>query len=95
MATSAASSSGRLEALRDPLDSGEGKVHPQANTDGDGCFRKFDDPEKNFKPTNQKKREFYTIVLHSICATCGKDLTDLGNFPFNLTIWSQFPHDCL
>ena len=33
-ATGAASSSGPLGAMRDPLNTGEGKVSSQANTDG-------------------------------------------------------------
>ena len=73
---------------------GEGKV-PQANTDGEQYIRRFDDPATSFQPQNLEEQEFCAMVLHSICAECGKEPAELCDFPSNLAIWSQFTSDCL
>ena len=51
-ATLASSSSGRPEAIRDPMSCGEGKVYPRTNTDGERHMRNIDDPEKSFELQN-------------------------------------------
>ena len=86
---------GRPGAMIDPLNNGEGEVYPQTNTDGERYIRRSDDPAKSFQPQNQEEQEFYTIVLHSICATCRKDPADARDFPFNIAVWSQFTSNCL
>ena len=56
MATGAAPSSRRQEAMRDPLHPGEGKVFPQTNTDGEQYIRKSDDPAKASKLRTRRNR---------------------------------------
>ena len=80
--------------MRDTLNACEGKVSPQTNTACGHCIRNFDDPAKSLKPHNQEEQEFYTMVLHSICATCRKEPADLRHFLFNMSIISQFTSDC-
>ena len=55
-ATGASSSSKRLGAVRDPFNTGEGKVYPQTNTDGELYIKRFDDPAKPFQPQNHEER---------------------------------------
>ena len=43
----------------------------------------------------RRNRNFYTMVLHSICAKFGKDPTDLRDLPLNFATRSQFTSDCL
>ena len=94
--TGAAPSSGRPGAMRDPSNSGERKVDPQANTDGEQLHQEIDGPAKSFQPQNQEELEVYTMVLRSICAKFGTpwDPTDRSDFPLNMAIWSQFTNDC-
>ena len=61
-ATGAASSAARPEAMRDPLSAGEGKVHSQANTDGETNIRKFGDSSKTFALRSEEEHEFDTVV---------------------------------
>ena len=75
--------------MRDPLNACEGKVRLQTH-----YIRNFDHPARSLKPQNQEEQEFYTMVLHSICATCRKDPADLRHFLFNIAILSQFTSDC-
>ena len=88
-ATGAASSSGRPEATRDQLNAGEGIFFRGT------CLRTLHQShQKRFEP-QKEEQDFRTRVLHSICATFGKDPADLRYFPFNVEIWSPFTNDCL
>ena len=88
-ASGAASSSGRPEATRDQLNAGEGNFLQRNLFENAGSV-----PSKRFEP-QKEEQDFRTRVLHSICATCGKDPADLRYFPFNAEIWSRFTNDCL
>ena len=72
--------------MRDPLITGDGKVHSQANTDGETNIRKFGDYSKNFAPRSEEEHEFDTVV---------KYLNNLQDFPLKVAIWKQFMSDCL
>ena len=67
-ATGVASSSGRREATRDPLNACEGKVYLQTNT-GEQYIRKFEDPAKSFSPQDQKEQEFCTASENKLGMT--------------------------
>ena len=88
-ATGASSSSGRLEAVKDPLHAGEVKVNPQTNTWGERNIRSFDDPAKRFQPQNREEQEFYTMLLHSIFANLGNNPADLRDLFFDIAPWSR------
>ena len=81
--------------LHATLNTGDGKVHSQANTDGETYIRKFDDSSKNFAPRSEEEHEFDTLVLHSIRAKVVKYLNNLQDFPLKVAIWSQLTSDYL
>ena len=72
--------------MRDPLNTGDGKVHSQANTDGETNIRKFGDSAKNFAPRSEEEHEFDTVV---------KYLNNIQDFQLKVAIWSQFTSDYL
>ena len=75
--TGAASSSGRPDATREPLNAGEMQVYPQTNTDGEPYIRKFDDKAKAVSLRMRNKNS--AVVLHSMCAKFGRDTVSVQN----------------
>ena len=93
-ATGASSKSGQPGAMRDPLNTGNGKVHCQANTDGENNLRMFDDIAAKFSPFSEEELEFYNLVLNSRCAKFWKSLNNLQDFSLNVACCSQYSSDC-
>ena len=70
------------------------KFHLHPDTNGEKYTKKFDDPAKNFKPQKGRTRILQSIT-DNVCATFGKDPSNLQNCPLNVVMWCQLKSGCL